>query len=107
MYRLIGLCTLNMGAFLTLFYTAVLSGTSVTSAGGDAAHGIAGVLTSVPEVLSVISNQKPDIGKRQLEEWPSWYVTKHCTGKRRRGEGFAQGGGPTPLERLKGALCGC
>jgi len=71
MYRLIGLCTLNMGAFLTLFYTPVLSGTSVTSAGGDAAHGIAGWLTSVPEVLSVISNQKPDIGKRQLEEWPS------------------------------------
>jgi len=45
MYRLIGLCTLNMGAFLILFYTPVLSETSVTSAGRDAAHGIAVGLT--------------------------------------------------------------
>jgi hypothetical protein len=45
MYRLIGLCTLNMGAFLTLFYTPVLSETRVTSASGDAVHGIAGGLT--------------------------------------------------------------
>jgi hypothetical protein len=45
MCRLIGLCTLNMGAFLTLLYTPVLSETSVTPAGGDAAHGIAVGLT--------------------------------------------------------------
>jgi hypothetical protein len=45
MYRLIGLSALNMGAFLTLFYTPVLSETSDTTAGGDAAHGIAVGLT--------------------------------------------------------------
>ena len=33
MCRLIGLCALNMGAFLTLFYTPVVSETSVRSAG--------------------------------------------------------------------------
>ena len=34
MCRLIGLCALNMGTFLTLFYTPVVSETSVRSAGG-------------------------------------------------------------------------
>lgn len=56
MCRLMGLCTLNMGAFLTLFYTPVVSETSVTSAGGDAVQGIAVGLTSVPGVLSVTRN---------------------------------------------------
>jgi len=45
MYRLIGLCTLNMKAFLTLFYTPVVSETRGTSAGGGAVQGIAGGLT--------------------------------------------------------------
>jgi hypothetical protein len=34
MYRLIGRCTLNMGAFLNLFYTPVVSETRGPSAGG-------------------------------------------------------------------------
>jgi len=33
MGRLMGLCNLSMGAFLTLFYTPVVSGTRGTSAG--------------------------------------------------------------------------
>jgi hypothetical protein len=45
MCRLIGLRAFNMGAFLTLFYTPVVSETRVTSASGDAVHGIAGSLT--------------------------------------------------------------
>jgi hypothetical protein len=40
MCRLIGLCALNMGAFLTLFYTPVVRETRVTSAGEDAVQGV-------------------------------------------------------------------
>jgi hypothetical protein len=40
MCRLIGFYALNMGAFLTLFYTPVVSETSVTSAIGDAVQGV-------------------------------------------------------------------
>jgi len=40
MCRLIDLCALNMGAFLTLFYTPVVSETRVTSAGRDAVQSV-------------------------------------------------------------------
>ena len=59
---------------------------------------------------SVISNQYQEtlkVGQRKLEEWPRMVRDEALHGETTEGvEDFCTRAGPTPLGRLKGALCG-